>query len=65
MRCDSCMTSLFCRSLFATHYHQLSDEYKDNPDVALKHMACHIQPQEDGPEQAKPFPPLRELCRLR
>ena len=40
-----------CRSLFATHYHQLSDEYQNNPSVALKHMACHVQPREDGPEQ--------------
>ena len=42
-----------CRSLFATHYHQLSDDFKDNPAVALKHMACHVQAAEDGPEQVR------------
>lgn len=29
-----------CRTLFATHYHKLNDEFKDSQHVALGHMAC-------------------------
>jgi DNA mismatch repair protein MSH6 len=29
-----------CRSLFATHYHMLLDDYRDCPGVQSYHMAC-------------------------
>jgi len=29
-----------CRSLFATHYHMLLDDYRDCPGVSSYHMAC-------------------------
>lgn len=53
MSADSQRIDSACRSLFATHYHQLSDDFKDNPAVALKHMACHVQAAKDGPEQVQ------------
>jgi DNA mismatch repair protein MSH6 len=31
-----------CISLFATHYHSLLEEWKDNPDVLLGHMECMV-----------------------
>lgn len=31
-----------CISLFATHYHSLLDEWKDNPNVFLGHMECVV-----------------------
>lgn len=31
-----------CRVLFATHYHMLTEEFKGNKEVALKHMAVLI-----------------------
>jgi len=44
---------VFCRGLFATHYHRLSEEYADDDHVALRHMACHITPsvEPNGTEQ--------------
>ena len=53
MSADSQCIDSAHRSLFATHYHQLSDDFKDNPAVALKHMACHVQAAKDGPEQVQ------------
>jgi DNA mismatch repair protein MSH6 len=31
-----------CLTLFATHYHSLLEEWKDNPNVALGHMECLV-----------------------
>jgi DNA mismatch repair protein MSH6 len=33
-----------CRTLFSTHYHMLTDEFKDNAAVALHHMKCITDP---------------------
>lgn len=32
-----------CIALFATHYHSLLDEWKDNPIVMLGHMECVVE----------------------
>jgi len=31
-----------CASMFATHYHSLVDDWKDDPRVALGHMQCYV-----------------------
>jgi DNA mismatch repair protein MSH6 len=31
-----------CLTLFATHYHSVLDEWKDDPTVRLGHMACRV-----------------------
>lgn len=31
-----------CRTLFATHYHVLLDEFAHYPEIQFKHMACHV-----------------------
>jgi DNA mismatch repair ATPase MutS len=31
-----------CLTLFATHYHSLLDEWKNEPKVRLGHMECHV-----------------------
>ncbi|GLD91752.1 hypothetical protein PINS_up000285 [Pythium insidiosum] len=36
-----------CRSLFATHYHSLVEEYAEHPEVKLGHMGCLIDPEND------------------
>ena len=36
------LENLKCRTLFATHYHVLLDEFRDYPDVSFYHMACKI-----------------------
>jgi DNA mismatch repair protein MSH6 len=33
-----------CRTLFATHYHLLTDEFAGHPAVRAQQMACHVQP---------------------
>lgn len=35
-----------CRTLFATHYHALADEYGRLAQVGLKHMACKVDDAE-------------------
>ncbi|XP_076349800.1 LOW QUALITY PROTEIN: DNA mismatch repair protein Msh6-like [Tachypleus tridentatus] len=32
-----------CRTLFSTHYHCLVDEFLNNPNVRLGHMACMVE----------------------
>lgn len=39
-----------CLSLFATHYHSLLDEWKDDPMVRLGHMECLVQEENGGDE---------------
>ncbi|EFJ45822.1 hypothetical protein VOLCADRAFT_105835 [Volvox carteri f. nagariensis] len=41
-----------CRGLFATHYHHLSDEHANDPQVAVMHMACAVEGAADGEEAA-------------
>ncbi len=33
--------AICCRTLFATHYHLLTEEYAQHPAVTLRHMSCH------------------------
>jgi DNA mismatch repair ATPase MutS len=44
-----------CRSLFATHYHSLVEEWGNSPDkkhlVALGHMACVVHSNEFGADE--------------
>lgn len=39
-----------CLSLFATHYHSLLDEWKENKSVHLGHMECLVENSSTGPE---------------
>jgi DNA mismatch repair protein MSH6 len=36
-----------CRSLFATHYHSLVEEYLHDSKVALGHMGCLVDPENE------------------
>ncbi|RLN20472.1 hypothetical protein BBO99_00000598 [Phytophthora kernoviae] len=36
-----------CRTMFATHYHSLVEEYTDNKKVSLGHMGCIVDPEND------------------
>ncbi|GAB9474997.1 DNA mismatch repair protein msh6 [Globisporangium polare] len=36
-----------CRSMFATHYHSLVEEYVDSDQVSLGHMGCLVDPEND------------------
>ncbi len=41
-----------CRGLFATHYHRLADAHEQDPQVAICHMGCSVEPGTNGgPEQ--------------
>jgi len=31
-----------CRTLFSTHYHLLTKEFKSNPNIDLYHMSCYV-----------------------
>ncbi|XP_047969957.1 DNA mismatch repair protein MSH6 [Salvia hispanica] len=31
-----------CRGMFSTHYHRLAVDYKSDPKVSLRHMACQV-----------------------
>lgn len=37
-----------CRTMFATHYHSLCEEFERNPDVRLGHMACVVEEEHGG-----------------
>ena len=39
-----------CRCLFATHYHLLTEEFRNSPKVNLSHMACMVDEEEGGSE---------------
>ncbi|KAF1335483.1 DNA mismatch repair protein msh6, partial [Globisporangium splendens] len=36
-----------CRSMFATHYHSLVEEYAEHEQVSLGHMGCIVDPEND------------------
>ncbi|OQR93852.1 DNA mismatch repair protein Msh6 [Achlya hypogyna] len=38
------LKAIGCRTMFATHYHSLVEEYIENPRVALGHMDCMVDP---------------------
>ncbi|CAG8589017.1 12391_t:CDS:10, partial [Gigaspora rosea] len=35
-------THIGCLGLFSTHYGMLTQEFAKNPNIALKHMSCHV-----------------------
>jgi DNA mismatch repair protein MSH6 len=37
-----------CRGIFATHYHNVADSYKDDTSISLKHMGCTVRESDDG-----------------
>uniref|UniRef100_A0A0D9UXJ9 DNA mismatch repair proteins mutS family domain-containing protein n=1 Tax=Leersia perrieri TaxID=77586 RepID=A0A0D9UXJ9_9ORYZ len=37
-----------CRLLFATHYHSLTKEFASHPHITLQHMACMLNPRNNG-----------------
>ncbi len=39
---------LSARTMFATHYHALCDEFEGDPRVAMTHMACYVEDRPDG-----------------
>ncbi|XP_029035592.1 probable DNA mismatch repair protein Msh6 [Osmia bicornis bicornis] len=41
------LTKLKCRTLFSTHYHSLVEDYEDNKDITLAHMACMVENEEE------------------
>ncbi|KAG7393585.1 DNA mismatch repair protein msh6 [Phytophthora pseudosyringae] len=41
------LSDIRCRTMFATHYHSLVEEYSGNDKVSLGHMGCIVDPQND------------------
>ncbi|OWZ24860.1 DNA mismatch repair protein [Phytophthora megakarya] len=41
------LSDIQCRTMFATHYHSLVEEYTDNDKVSLGHMGCIVDPEND------------------
>ena len=41
------VSQIRCRSLFATHYHLLIDDWEVDPRIALGHMDCFVQNREE------------------
>lgn len=44
-----------CRSLFATHYHSLVDNFVDRKDIQLGHMPCLVANEEDPLQESIVF----------
>ena len=47
------VAALWCRGLFATHYHRLADAHAQDPAVSIRHMACHVSSDQAGREQVE------------
>ncbi|XP_058130451.1 probable DNA mismatch repair protein Msh6 [Anopheles ziemanni] len=46
------LADLKCRTIFSTHYHNLVDNFHDDPRITLGHMACMVENEEsDDPTQ--------------
>ncbi|CAI5745289.1 unnamed protein product [Peronospora destructor] len=41
------LSDIQCRTMFATHYHTLVEEYAGNRKVSLGHMGCIVDPEND------------------
>ncbi|KAJ8577089.1 hypothetical protein ON010_g2120 [Phytophthora cinnamomi] len=41
------LSDIQCRTMFATHYHSLVEEYVGNDKVSLGHMGCIVDPEND------------------
>ena len=47
---DHLVSTVRCRSLFATHYHSLVDDWAVDPRIKLGHMDCLVQTEENKAE---------------
>uniref|UniRef100_A0AAG5D554 DNA mismatch repair protein n=1 Tax=Anopheles atroparvus TaxID=41427 RepID=A0AAG5D554_ANOAO len=46
------LADLKCRTIFSTHYHNLVDNFHEDPRITLGHMACMVENEEsDDPTQ--------------
>lgn len=46
------LVQLSCRTLFSTHYHSLVDDFTNDKEVSLGHMACMVENEnEDDPTE--------------
>ncbi|GLH02763.1 Probable DNA mismatch repair protein Msh6 [Gryllus bimaculatus] len=45
------LVRLGCRTLFSTHYHSLVDDFKNSPDITMRHMACMVEEDSEDPTQ--------------
>ncbi|TDH64825.1 uncharacterized protein CCR75_009187 [Bremia lactucae] len=41
------LSEVQCRTMFATHYHSLVEEYADNDNVSLGHMGCIVDSENE------------------
>jgi len=48
------VTDIRCRTLFATHYHTLCDDFAGSGAVALGHMGCLVEEEPAGEGGAPP-----------
>ncbi|XP_066141842.1 probable DNA mismatch repair protein Msh6 [Euwallacea fornicatus] len=46
------LTQTACRTLFSTHYHSLVDQFVNNAQVQLGHMACMVENEDDESEES-------------
>jgi DNA mismatch repair protein MSH6 len=37
-----------CRGIFATHYHNVADAYRNDPQISIQHMACAVRESDDS-----------------
>jgi len=37
-----------CRGIFATHYHNVADAYRSDPQISIQHMACAVRESDDN-----------------
>lgn len=49
------LTTVGCRTLFATHYHSLVDNFVDRQDIQLGHMPCLVANEEDPLQESIVF----------
>lgn len=42
-----------CLTLFATHYHSLLEDWKNEPSIRLGHMECVVEDNDDGDSEKK------------
>ncbi|XP_077301291.1 DNA mismatch repair protein Msh6 isoform X2 [Arctopsyche grandis] len=46
------LSNRHCRTIFSTHYHTLVEDFKNNSNVTLAHMACMVETDESESENA-------------
>nr|XP_023023004.1 probable DNA mismatch repair protein Msh6 [Leptinotarsa decemlineata] len=49
------LTRIRCRGTFSTHYHSLVDEFIQNKNVQLGHMACMVENDDDPTQESVTF----------